>query len=519
MRGSPIAANAALNELRQRLAEVHDLRQAGMLLEWDQLVKMPPLGGPVRAHQLATLERVGHERATDPAIGRLLDELRPLEDSLDYESDDASLIRVAGRDYEKARRVPAELAAELRLVSSEAQEAWAVARADDDYATFRPWLDLNLELRRRYADCVDPTDDPYDVLLDDFESGMRTAEVRTVFDRLKPELRELAAEVSADEEPAFMHGPFDEAGQELLSHEVLRLFGLDRRAHRLDRTVHPFCSGIATGDIRVTTRFDEHNLHSLFSTMHECGHGLYENGVSPSLERTPLGNGVSSALHESQSRLWENVVGRSLPFWRGFYPQVVAAFPEAFGGVDVEDFYRGVNCVYKSLVRVDADEVHYGLHVIVRFELEQELVAGTVTTTELPEAWNARYAELLGVEVPNDRLGVLQDVHWAFGGFGYFPTYQLGNVIAAQIWERVRAALPDVDRQIEAGEFGALGGWLRENLYVLGRKFTPQETLARIVGGPIDPEPYLHYLRTKYGAGSPATVPVPDHDPSAATRR
>jgi carboxypeptidase Taq len=495
---------AALKELRRRLAEVHDLRQTALLLEWDQLVKMPPLGAPVRARQLETLELVAHERFVDPKIGSLLDELRPLEESLDDDSDDASLIRVSRRDWEKARRVPTELAAELRRVASEAQEAWAEARARNDYDSFRPWLDRNLELRRRYVDCFDPSDEPYDILLDDYEPGMKTAEVRVVFDRLRPELVALCAELATDDEPAFMRGPFPQEEQEQLSKALLARFGLDALAHRLDPTVHPFCLGIATDDIRVTTRYAQGDLHSLFSTMHECGHGLYEHGVSKTLERTPLGNGVSSALHESQSRLWENVVGRSLPFWRGFYPDVQAAFPDVLRGVETEEFYRAVNRVHRSFIRVDADEVTYGLHVILRFELEQELLAGRITTDELPEAWNARFAELLGVEVPENRLGVLQDIHWAFGGFGYFPTYQLGNVISIQIWEKAREAIPDLDAQIEAGELDGLGGWLRENLYALGRKFTPRETLERVVGGPIDPGPYLAYLQAKYAAGIPA---------------
>jgi carboxypeptidase Taq len=498
---SPIVANPAFTELRRRLAEIHDLKQTLLLIEWDQLVKMPPLGAPVRAHQISTLEAISHERFIDPAIGRLLDELRPLEESLDYDSDDASLIRVARRDWEKASRVPTELAAELALVASEAQEAWAAARAANDYASFRPWLDRNIELRRRYIDCFGEADDPYDILLDDFEPGMKTAEVRTVFDRLKPELRALATDLATDTAPAFMRGPFDHATQETLGNEILELFGLQQGAYRLDPTVHPFCLGIATHDIRVTTRYLDDDLHSLFSTMHECGHGLYEHGVSTTLERTPLCSGTSSALHESQSRLWENVVGRSLPFWRGFYPRLQAAFPDSFRKVALEDFYAALNRVSRSFIRVDADEVTYGLHIILRFELEQELISGAISTAELPEAWNARFAELLGAQVPEDRLGVLQDIHWAFGGFGYFPTYQLGNVISAQIWERVRGALPDIEAQIEAGEFGALGGWLRENLYALGRKFTPQETLQRVVGGPLDPEPYLAYLKSKYNAG------------------
>ena len=498
---SPIDVNRHLDELRSRLAEVHDLRQTLLLIEWDQLVKMPSLGGPVRAHQISTLERVSHERSIDPELGRLLEELRPLEESLDYDSDDASLIRVARRDWEKARRIPTELAAEIALVASEAQEAWAAARAANDYAAFRPWLDRNLELRQRYIDCFDPSDDPYDILLDDYEPGMKTAEARVIFDRIEPELVALAADLATDEEPAFMRGPFSEAAQLQVSQDVLALFGLAREAYRLDTTVHPFCLGIATHDIRVTTRFAETDLHSLFSTMHECGHGLYEHGVSTALERTPLCTGTSSALHESQSRLWENVVGRSLPFWRGFYPRLQAAFPGVLASVAVEDFYAALNRVHRSFIRVDADEVTYGLHIILRFELEQELLAGAITTAELPEAWNARFAELLGVDVPDDRVGVLQDIHWAFNGFGYFPTYQLGNVISAQIWTQVRSAIPDLDAQIEASEFAALGGWLRENLYALGRKFTPQETLERVVGGPIDPEPYLEYLKTKYGAG------------------
>jgi carboxypeptidase Taq len=495
--------SATLNELRQRLAVIHDLRQASLVLEWDQLVKMPPLGAAVRAHQLETLELVAHERFIDPTIGRLLEELRPLEETLDYDSDDASLIRVTRRDWEKARRIPVELAAELRRVASEAEGIWTDARERNDYDSFRPWLDRNIELRRRYLECFEPFDDPYDPLLDDYEPGMKTAEVRVVFDQLRPVLSSLVAELANDSEPSFIRGPFPFAEQEELGQTLLLRFGLDNRAHRLDPTVHPFCLGIGTGDIRVTTRYAETDLHSLFSTMHECGHGLYEHGVSKTLERTPLGSGVSSALHESQSRLWENVVGRSLPFWRGFYPEVQAAFPAVLRNVDADEFYAAINRVHRSYIRVDADEVAYGLHVILRFELEQELVSGRLSTAELPEAWNARFAELIGIEVPDNRVGVLQDIHWSFGGFGYFPTYQLGNVISIQIWEKAREAMPDLDAQIEAGELGELGGWLRDNLYALGRKFTPQETLRRVVGGPLDAAPYLAYLRSKYAAGIP----------------
>jgi carboxypeptidase Taq len=493
--------NAALAELKRRLAEVHDLQQVTLAMEWDQLVMMPHGGAEVRAEQLATMNGLAHERFTDPEVGRLLEELRPYEESLDPDSDDASLVRVARRDWEKASRVPTELTAEITRVASGAQEVWAEARARSDYASFRPWLDRNLELRHRYIDCFDPEAEVYDILLDDYEPGMKTAEVRAVFDRIKPELIALSAEVASPDEPAFMRGPFPEAEQERLSRYVVEHFGANWNNFRLDRTVHPFCSSFATTDIRMTTRYSENDLHSLFGSMHECGHGLYEHGVDPALERTPLCSGVSSGLHESQSRLWENLVGRSAPFWRWLYPTFEAAFPEVMTDVTSDDLYRAVNRVEPSFIRVDSDEVTYGLHVIVRFELEQELIAGTVTTEELPEAWNARYAEYLGVEVPNDRMGVLQDIHWSFNGFGYFPTYQLGNVISVQIWEKLAEAVPDVDAQIEAGEFAELGAWLRNNVYALGRRFTPQETLKRVTGSPIDAEPYLRYLQTKYGAG------------------
>ncbi len=492
---------AKLAELKRRLGEVSDLRSAAAVLDWDQMVMMPPAGAAVRAERLATLERVAHEALTDDRIGALLEELRPLEESLPHDADDASLIRVARRDYDKAVRVPSELAAEMTKTASEGMEAWVAARAGNDYEAFRPWLDRHLELKHRYVDCFDPGDDPYDVLLDDYEPGFTTSEVRSVFDRLKQELVPLIAEVASDEDDPFLRGPFPEHAQRALSLEAMTAFGYDPDSFRLDVAVHPFCTHFATSDIRVTTRYQEHDLESLFSSMHEIGHGVYERGINPALERTPLATGCSSALHESQSRLWENVVGRSLPFWRWFYPRVQATFPDVLGDVPLESFHRAVNRVRPSYIRVDADEVTYGLHIILRFELEQELLSGELSTADLPEAWNARFAEYLGLEVPEPALGVLQDVHWSAGAFGYFPTYQLGNVMSVQIWEAARAALPDLDGQFEQGDFSALGGWLRENLYALGRKLTPKETLEHVTGVPLDPEPYLRYLREKYGAG------------------
>ena len=492
---------AAYADLKERLAEIHDLQKTRSLLAWDQQVLMPAGGSGVRAEQIATLDRIAHTAFTDDEIGRLLDQLAPFEESQPYDSDEASLIRVTRLDWEKARRVPAELRSEMSRASSLALPVWAEARASSDFALFLPLLQQNLELRRRYVDCFDDYDEPYDVLLDDFERGMTTAEVRVVFDRLKAEQVPLVAAAKRDGERPARDRPFPLEGQQQFELRVLERFGFDRGSWRLDPTVHPFASSLGTDDIRLTTRYHETNLDGLFATMHECGHGLYENGVSADLERTPLARGTSLGLHESQSRLWENLVGRSLPFWRYFFPQLRETFPEALRDVELEEWYSSVNWVAPSPIRVEADEATYNLHVILRFELEQELLAGTVDLAELPEIWNARMLDYLGVEPENDRLGVLQDMHWAGGHIGYFSTYALGNVISVQIWETLLADLPDVHAQFEQGEFGELRSWLTERLYRHGRKFTPKETLQRIVGGPIDapidPGPYLRYLGTK----------------------
>jgi carboxypeptidase Taq len=489
------------DELKARLAEIHDLRRAQEILFWDQTVMMPPGGGPARGAQVTTLDRIAHEKFVSDEIGKLLDDLAGSEQELGYDSDEASLIRTTRRDWEKLRRVPADLAAEITGAAAEAHDVWAKAREDSDYELFLPHLEKAVDLKRRYIDCFDGYDEPYDVLLDDYEPGMKTPEVRAVFDELKAELVPLIAEIgSVEGDDAFMAGPWPVDKQHEYSLEIIRRFGFDESFARLDLTVHPFAASSGTQDIRLTTRYKDDDITSIFTAMHECGHGLYEHGVSPTLERTPLCHGVSSALHESQSRMWENIVGRSRPFWNHFYPSFQATFPEAVGDVDQERFYRAINRVKPSYIRVDADEATYNLHIILRFELEQEILAGTIGLKELPEAWNARFEEYLGIPVPNDSLGVLQDVHWSSGGFGYFPTYSLGNIISVQIWEKVLSELPDLPDQFEQGEFGQLHDWLRTRLYSLGRKFTPQETLERVVGGPIDAGPYIRYLKEKLGA-------------------
>jgi len=489
-------------ELMTKLAEIHDVHMARSILSWDQHTKMPPKAGEVRAEQLGTLDRIAHELFIDDDIGALLEELRPYEESHDYDSDEASLLRVTRREYAKAKQVPSDLRAELTRAGAIALAAWVEAREKSDYAIFLPYLRRNVELQREYVACFPKAENDYDVLLDDFDEGMKTTEVRAVFDELKTELIPLIAEIAeradaVDNSCLTGHFPLDK--QRAFALEVLEQLGYDHESWRLDPTVHPFAMSAATTDIRLTTRYDENDMNSLMAAVHEFGHGFYEAGIDPRLERTPLSQVTSMSLHESQSRMWENLVGRSLPFWKHFYPRLQATYPEQFGGVELDEFYPAINKVEPSLIRIEADEATYNLHIILRFELEQEILDGSLDLADLPDAWNTRMTEYLGVDVPDDAHGVLQDVHWSGGAIGYFPTYSLGNVISVQLWDEVRAAIPDLDQQFERGEFGELSSWLRENLHRNGRKFTSKETLERIIGGGIDSGPYLRYLKDKLG--------------------
>jgi len=491
----------ALQELRERLAEIHDLSSAAGLLGWDQQTMMPARAAPLRAEQLGTLSRLVHERIADDAIGRLLDRLGPLEEDPDADPVDAALVRVTRRDWERARRVPGALAAELARASARGFQAWEAARARSDFAAFLPALRRNVELKREYIACFDGFDDPYDVLLDDYEEGMTSAEVAALFAQLRAELVPLIARIAprADAvDASVLHGDFPVARQRALVLGVLRRLGWDESGWRLDEAAHPFAASFGPADVRLTTRYDPRHLGmALYGAIHEMGHGLYEAGVAPELARTPLGEGASLGLHESQSRLWENVVGRGRPFAGFLHGEVRRAFPEAMRDVDADAFHRAVNKVEPSLIRVEADEATYNLHIILRFELEREMIAGTVDLADLPEAWNARMRELLGVEVPDDARGVLQDVHWGTGDIGYFATYALGNLIAAQLWERAQAELPGLDDALAAGEAAPLRDWLRERLHRHGRIHPPRELVRRVTGGPIAVEPFLRYLRGK----------------------
>jgi carboxypeptidase Taq len=492
--------DADLRTLRERLAEISDIYRSMGVLGWDQRVTMPPLGTPARAEALATLGRIAHEKFVDEEIGALLERLRPLGESLEHHSDDASLIRVTRRDWEKNRRVPAELRAEMLRAGSQGHHIWAEARANNDFAAFLPALERNLELKKRYVDCFEWDDSPYTPLLDDYEPFMKTAEVAEVFDTIKPVLSELVKQ-APKVDASFFDVPYDPDLQRRFAERVLSTLGFENGSWRLDTTVHPFCTSFSTRDVRLTTRYHPTGLESIWSTLHEAGHGLYAHGIASSLERTPLANAPSLGVNESQSRTWENLVGRSRPFWSYWYEPLQETFPDQLGDISFDAFLASINRAEPGLIRVEADETTYSLHIILRFDLEQRLIEGTLAPKDLPEAWNAAMLDLLGVKVPDDTHGVLQDTHWSGGGIGYFPTYALGNVISLQIWAVVREAIPDLDAQMEAGELEPLSGWLRENLYSLGRKLTPKETLERLTGSPtIDPAPYLAYLREKLSA-------------------
>jgi carboxypeptidase Taq len=504
------SAEALLEELRRRLLEINDLTAAASLLNWDQATYMPQGGAGARARQNATLHRLAHERLVDAAVGKLLDALQSYSDALAPDADDASLLRVVRRDFEKAIKVPPEYVARANAHAAASYDAWTRARPANDFAAMLPFLEQTLDLSREYAGFFVPYDHIADPLIDDADEGMTTAAIGALFSQLRGELALLVRAISQrpPTDDACLYGSFDEQAQFELGLRMAARMGYDLARGRLDRTHHPFCTKFSLGDVRITTRVYESDVaRGLFSTLHEAGHAIYEQGISFAFEGTPVGKGASAGVHESQSRLWENVVGRSRGFWRHFYPGLRSAFPDQLGRVGLETFYRAINKVTPSLIRADADEVTYNLHVMMRFDLELKLLDGSLRVRDLPEAWRAGMQDMLGLVPLDDRDGCLQDVHWYSGSIGgAFQSYTIGNVLGAQFYAAALEAHPQIPNEIEAGEFSTLHGWLKDNLYRHGRKYLPTELIERTTGE-FSVRPYLAYLRAKYGEiyGLPVT--------------
>jgi carboxypeptidase Taq len=492
------------DELFGRLRKAADIASASYILMWDQSTYMPPAGAAARARQLAALEGLAHEAATDPAIGRLLDDLQPYADSLPEDHDDAAVLRVARRNYERRIKVPAEFAAAFAGHTAESFSLWAEARPANDFRRVQSALEKTLDMSRQYANFFQGYQHIADPLIDANDYGMSAAQIGPLFEELRRQLSPLVKAIGAapQVDDGVLHRHYPETLQAQFGAAVVRDLGFDFNRGRQDKTHHPFMTKFAWGDVRITTRYNETDLgDGLFSSIHETGHALYELGIDQKFEGTPLDTGTTAGVHESQSRLWENIVGRSRGFWEHYLPKLAEVFPAQLAGVEVEEFYKAVNKAQPSLIRTDADEVTYNLHVIIRFGLELELLEGKLAVADLPEAWHARYAESLGVRAPDDRNGVLQDVHWYAGTIGgVFQGYTLGNIMASQFYAAALAAHPEIPSEIRQGKFATLHTWLRENIYRHGSKYTANELLVRVTGGPLRLAPYLDYLREKYGS-------------------
>src|SRR5579883_947068 len=490
-------------ELKTRLTEINNISSAASLLYWDQATHMPPSGAAARGRQLATLRQIAHETLTDGAIASLLDSLRAYEADLAYDSNEASLIRLTRRLHEQAAKVPAAFTATISQHRAASYEAWAKARPANDFALVQPYLEKTLELSREWANFFPGYDHVADPLIDASDYGMKAADIRAIFADLRQQLVPIVEAITAHApvDDACLHQTYPEADQIAFSLKLLAQLGYDFQRGRQDKTLHPFMTRFSINDVRITTRVYENDLsQGLFSTIHEMGHAFYELGNDLAFEGTPLAGGISAGVHESQSRLWENLVGRSRPFWQFFYPQLQAAFPQQLGNVSLETFYRAINKVQRSLIRTDADEVTYNLHVMIRFDLELDLLEDKLAVRDLPAAWNERYRRDLGVVPESDRNGVLQDVHWYSGIIGgAFQGYTLGNLMSAQFFAAALQANPEIPAQLEEGNVHRLHNWLQENIYRHGRKYTAAELIERVTQAPLSTTPLVDYIKQKYG--------------------
>ncbi len=480
--------------------EIGRLDSIAQLLDWDSETYMPKGGLTLRAEQLALVAELAHQRRSSPRLGELLAKLDGgIEDLIQ-----AANVRETRRTYDRAVKVPVELVSRLARATTMAKEAWGRAREQADFPVFAPHLEELLQLKRQVADCVGFKTERYDALMDEFEPGMTCAEVGGIFASLRGPLADFARRLAAAKhqpDASILQRRFPRDAQERFARRMAEAIGFDFGNGRLDVSKHPFCTGIGAGDVRLTTRYDENFFNgAIFGVLHEAGHGMYEQGLDPAHAFTPAGQAVSLGIHESQSRMWENLVGRSLPFWKRFYPECQAAFPSALGDVPLEAFYGAINRVQPSLIRVEADEVTYNLHIILRFEIERAMIDGTLAVKDVPQAWNAKMGELLGIVPPDDAQGCLQDIHWSLSAFGYFPTYALGNLYAAQFFDAAQQAIPDLNGRIRQGKFRPLLDWLRRNIHRHGQLYRAGELVRSATGRPLTVEPFLAHLRDKFSS-------------------
>ncbi len=489
-----------LEEFKALIAELQDLSSTVSVLGWDQQTQMPPGGSQTRANQLSTLSRIIHQKNTSARMGELLDDLEPKLASDD--SVDGALVRYVRRDVERRRKLPTEFVAEYTKARAISGKVWEEARANNDFATFKPHVEKMFEYALRIAEYQGYDDHPYDALLYDFDPDLKTSHVQAVFAQLRADTVPLVHAIAQKPDRvdySILERDYDEAKQREFSVQVAEAFGYDFSRGRLDIAPHPFATNFSRDDVRMTTRYDRHYLPmAMFGTFHETGHALYEQGTGAELARTPLARGAWSTVHESQSRMWENLVGRSRAFWTHWFPKLQAIFPQQLEGADAETFYKLVNRVKPSLIRVEADEITYNLHIMLRFEIELGMIEGKLRAAELPEIWNAKMQEYLGITPPDDAQGVMQDVHWSEGLIGYFPTYSLGNILSVQLLETARQSLGDLESQWANGDYAPLLGWLRQNVHQRGKLDLPPALIERATGSPLTAKPYVAYLTRKF---------------------
>lgn len=493
--------------LREEMRRIADLNHSAAVLTWDQETHMPEGGGTFRAQQLSTLSGIAHERFVMEENQIRLDRLEEAEGLEEREEQELKKVR---EDFDKARKYSTEFVQELSKAQSEAFQAWQKAKKADDFGAFAPHLERMIELKQREAQTLGYEDHPYDALLDEFEPGLRTADLESIFsglqEKLAPLLKAIKECIPPDDELMYRHYP--EGEQWKFSLEVLESMGYDLSQGRQDLSTHPFTISFSPEDVRITTRMDPRNLHEgIWSSIHEGGHALYEQGLPVEGYGMPGGEACSMAIHESQARLWENIVGRGRPFWEHFFPRLKEYFPGNFRDVSLEQFYSAMNAVRPGLIRTDADELSYHFHIIIRFEIEKALMEGTIQVEDIPRIWSEKYRDHLGVEVPSDAKGCLQDVHWAHGAIGYFPSYSLGSLYSAQFYAKAEHEVPDLEERIRTGDLLGLRDWLREKVHRWGRLERSQELCERVTGEELDPRYFMDYAWEKYSDIFPIDPP------------